>query len=102
MPGHTHQEQPVNPNAHVLDLATAVETYQAIRSAAYQIAIADGGAAMGVYAWLRNALGENDIEFTPTDDGLLCHGKTWSGAAQDWEDFEFTISTQTLTDHLNA
>ena len=74
-----------------MDWEMICNVHDAAQNALYVAARADYGALMGDFAWLRNALSVDELNFFPCEGGFEVTGYTFTNQTQSFESFRFVI-----------
>lgn len=69
------------------ELSNIIEAYVGLRKRVYAALQANGGFALGPDAWLRNAIDEDQVQFTATSEGIDFYGTCYSMQTQSSEFF---------------
>ncbi|UUG69454.1 hypothetical protein SEA_SHAM_143 [Streptomyces phage Sham] len=74
-----------------MDYEKIIDGYNELREKCLELAKANDGALMDSDRWLRGAIMESDITLDYSEQGIHCHGSTYTSQTMDNECFSFII-----------
>lgn len=73
-----------------------IDEYNDLREKCYELARMNDGELMGSSSWLRGVILESEINLDYSQEGIHCHGHTYTSQTMDHEYFDFIIPLSEL------